>query len=202
MSPRKKEDNEQIRTQRQQQIELTALELFALHGYHRTSISEIAKACDISKGLMYNYFDSKEALLESVLLFVMTDAADDIFNELVQKSKTLSPKKLLRHGIELFFTAMQVQAKFWKLSISLSMQVADMPRIHSVMTGIFQKYFVELEALLKAGKVENPAIRARLIAAQLDGIALHYIVLGDDYNLQAVKKMLLNDIEKLSNSDT
>jgi len=201
MSPRVKKDNQQIRAQRQQQIVLTALELFASQGYHRTSISEIAKACQISKGLMYNYFDNKEALLESVLQFVMTEAADDIFNELLQKSQSLLPKNVLKYGIELFFTVMQEQVKYWKLSMSLSMQVADMPKIHRIMSGIFQKYFVEMEHLLTVTKVENPRVRARLIAAQLDGIAFHYIVLGNDYDLQAVKKMFLKDLEKLPETE-
>ena len=35
------------------------LQVFADEGYHNASISKIAKAAGVSKGLMYNYFESK-----------------------------------------------------------------------------------------------------------------------------------------------
>ena len=45
----------------------TALEHFAGEGYHSTTINHIAKHAGISKGLMYNYFSSKEELLKAIL---------------------------------------------------------------------------------------------------------------------------------------
>jgi AcrR family transcriptional regulator len=64
--PRTKEQNEAIRAERRQLIMDNALKLFANKGYEATSISDIAKAAKISKGLMYNYFDSKENVLQSL----------------------------------------------------------------------------------------------------------------------------------------
>ncbi|MDR0368629.1 MAG: TetR/AcrR family transcriptional regulator [Bacteroidales bacterium] len=64
--PRTKEQYEQIRKQKRQLIKDTALNLFAERGYEATSINEIACAADISKGLMYNYFASKEELLHTI----------------------------------------------------------------------------------------------------------------------------------------
>jgi len=52
----------------EQAIKQAALELFAHHGYHSTSISQIAKEANVSKGLVYNYFDSKEELLRHIVL--------------------------------------------------------------------------------------------------------------------------------------
>ena len=64
MSPRKKEDNESIREERRKSILEVALSLFANKGYESTSISQLAKEAGISKGLIYTYFESKEALLK------------------------------------------------------------------------------------------------------------------------------------------
>jgi AcrR family transcriptional regulator len=64
--PRTKEQYEQIRDKKRTLIKETALELFAENGYDATSISEIAKKAEISKGLMYNYFSSKEELLQII----------------------------------------------------------------------------------------------------------------------------------------
>lgn len=44
-----------------------ALEHFAREGYHNTTISHISRHAGISKGLMYNYFDSKEELLYEII---------------------------------------------------------------------------------------------------------------------------------------
>lgn len=64
--PRTKEQYEQIRTEKRQLIKESALKLFAEKGYDATSISEIAKKAEISKGLLYNYFASKDDLLKTI----------------------------------------------------------------------------------------------------------------------------------------
>jgi AcrR family transcriptional regulator len=44
-----------------------AVEVMAAQGYHGTSVREIAAAAGTSPGLLYQYFDSKAALLETML---------------------------------------------------------------------------------------------------------------------------------------
>ncbi len=41
--------------------------LFAEHGFANTTVSMIAAACDASKGRLYHYYDSKEAVLFDLL---------------------------------------------------------------------------------------------------------------------------------------
>ena len=194
MSPRTKQANEQLKQKRREQIILTALKIFAKRGFHRTSVSEIAKAAGISKGLMYNYFDSKEDLLITVLEYVLQQAFDTIFNSIAEKSKTLSPHQLIAFGIERFFDVMQAQAGLWKLSMSLSMQVADMPKVHRIFVQMYNMSFRQIEHMLRAADVADASVKARLIAAQLDGIALHYFVMGDNYDISTVKNAFINDI--------
>ena len=45
----------------------TAARYFAEDGYDRASMSQLARACDVSKSLIYHYFASKEALLFAIL---------------------------------------------------------------------------------------------------------------------------------------
>ena len=40
--------------------------LFADKGFHATSVSDIAKACDTSKSRLYHYFTAKEQLLYEI----------------------------------------------------------------------------------------------------------------------------------------
>ena len=57
------------REQRRQLIIDKAIELFAKNGYADTKIGDIAKAADMSVGLMFHYFESKEKLFEEIVLF-------------------------------------------------------------------------------------------------------------------------------------
>lgn len=63
-----------------------AAELFAAHGYDRTSTAMIAEACRVSKALVYHYYKDKSELLFDVLaqhlqhlLEVVRGAADERF---------------------------------------------------------------------------------------------------------------------------
>jgi len=64
--PRTKEQNEAIRNEKKKLIMDSALQLFAKKGYSATSINDIAQLANISKGLIYNYFASKEDVLQSI----------------------------------------------------------------------------------------------------------------------------------------
>lgn len=58
---------EEQKEQRRQLIITKALELFAKKGYSDTKIGDIAKAADMSVGLMFHYFESKEQLYEELI---------------------------------------------------------------------------------------------------------------------------------------
>lgn len=67
---------------RQQFILDEAAKLIATNGFHGSSVSDLAKQCNISKSLIYHYFSSKEAILFAVmesytkdLLVTVEDAA-------------------------------------------------------------------------------------------------------------------------------
>lgn len=54
--------NKKIRDAKRELILVTALDLFSLKGYYSTRIQDIAETADISQGLLYYYYKSKEAI--------------------------------------------------------------------------------------------------------------------------------------------
>ncbi|WP_193768902.1 TetR/AcrR family transcriptional regulator [Metasolibacillus meyeri] len=58
---------QQQKEQRRQLILQTALDLFIRKGYGETKIADIAKAANMSMGLLFHYFDSKEKLYEALI---------------------------------------------------------------------------------------------------------------------------------------
>jgi len=76
MSPRTPQQFEEIRESRRLQIMQAALELFATEGYAHCSIARLASHAGISKGLMYNYFESKRALLDAIIEHGLNELMD------------------------------------------------------------------------------------------------------------------------------
>lgn len=50
-----------------------ATRLFAVQGYHRTSVKDVCDTCGVGKGVFYWYFDSKEALFLAILAEALQD---------------------------------------------------------------------------------------------------------------------------------
>lgn len=57
------------REQRREEILRAALRLFVRKGYAGTKVGDIAEAVGMSTGLMFHYFESKEALYEELIGF-------------------------------------------------------------------------------------------------------------------------------------
>jgi TetR/AcrR family transcriptional regulator, transcriptional repressor for nem operon len=77
-----------------QEIVARALELFSVKGYYNTSIGDILKATNLTKGGLYGHFGSKEAIWEAAydeavriwgeIVFMDTRGIDDPLNRLVR----------------------------------------------------------------------------------------------------------------------
>jgi len=118
MSPRTPLQFEEIREGKRSLIMDVALEHFANEGYKSTTISHIARHAGISKGLMYNYFESKEKLLSEII--------DRSVGEI---SLYFDPDKdgyLSEEEFELFirktFFLLREKRSFWRLFYQLLMQ--------------------------------------------------------------------------------
>lgn len=64
--------------QRREAIVDTAARLFATSGFRGTSVSDLAKACDTSKSLLYHYYPSKEDVLYAVMSSHIDQLGEDV----------------------------------------------------------------------------------------------------------------------------
>ena len=55
------------RSDRRQQILEAAQRCFKIHGFHRTTLRDIAREFGMSVGHIYNYFSNKEAIIEALV---------------------------------------------------------------------------------------------------------------------------------------
>jgi len=98
--PRTKEQNEAIRTEKRQLIMDSALQLFAENGFTHTSIDKIAAHAKISKGLIYNYFESKDDLLCQILISGMQTISDNFRPEMTMEDFVAGIEKIFDHIVE------------------------------------------------------------------------------------------------------
>lgn len=63
---------------RENQLLAIARRLFALHGYDRTSLRDIAEAAQITKAALYYYFPNKDALYDRIVLESIQSLHDQV----------------------------------------------------------------------------------------------------------------------------
>ena len=98
MSPRTKQQFEVLREASIQKILDASLELFGTVGYQSTSMSQIAEKAGVSKGLIYNYFESKEDLLKS-----MIDRLSEVGDQMIGDVMSADPRETLIQLIKATF---------------------------------------------------------------------------------------------------
>lgn len=190
MSPRSNEENERIRNESKAKIMAAALELFADNGYHNSSINKIAKKAGISKGLTYNYFDSKEALLEEILQSIFKEGVAMPEN-IAEKIAQFSPKELLAYTINSFFELLVADKKQWSWILSLSIQVSPIPKIQRLLINGYKTSLKQIEAVMEINGYDNPELEAKLLGATFDGISIQYVLFGEEYNILSVQETLI-----------
>ena len=76
--PRSAKDNLEIREARRDEILNAAMRVFADKGFAGTKISEVAAEAGLSHGLVYHYFESKEAILIEIAGRMMAQLDADV----------------------------------------------------------------------------------------------------------------------------
>ena len=139
MSPRSPQQFKEMREEKMTLIMEVALEHFANEGYYRTTINHIARHARMSKGLMYNYFESKEALLKAII----HKSVNEVYKYLdIDRDGYLSEDEF-----EFFVRKINVLIKekryFWRLLMQLLMQ--------NDVREQFLKAFPESDSLIHPG---------------------------------------------------
>lgn len=173
-----------MRPQRgKQKLLNAAARLFETQGYFSTTVEQITEEAGVSKGLVYNYFSSKEALLagliESATIRMASVAETLVTNETIEES--------LSRFLDRYFGYLKTEKRFLKLQLTLML----MPELRQVVIEPQQKRAALLLKMLcdwfRQAGVSQPKAKARLLLAMLDGVALHYLCIYEQYPLKTMK---------------
>ncbi len=184
--PRSEEQYEQIREERKQQIMHVALEIIAEEGFANSSISKIARKATISKGLMYNYFKSKEELISSIMI----EGFNNLFFSFDKNKDGVLTTEELHYFIDQVFETVQQNIRFWRMYFMVLLQPDVFNLVEEQIMNNLQPFMeTTYNYYVKTGS-SNPQADTRLLAAILDGVGLHFVLDPDNFPLEAIKEKL------------
>jgi AcrR family transcriptional regulator len=184
--PRTVEQFKDMRKASQEKFVQAALELFARYGFEKTSVRMIAQHAGVSLGLIYNYFESKEALLVTIFERGM----QDVMKSFQEANQGATPEKQLECLIRSSFEILHDHKAFWQVFYSLRAQPGIAEKLPRDMLEWHWHIHEQLERYLRQLKHPNPKATAWVLFAAIDGAAQHW-ALQKDYPLEAVQEAMI-----------
>lgn len=123
-------------------IEEAARELFIKQGFHATSMRDIAKTAEVSLGNLYNYYETKEAIYQSIInrySEIVNQKLSDIFEQI---DEPLEPSNLRNFG-KMVGELVNEHSDFWLLMYIdvLEFQNSHFRKMFEGLTIRFSKVF-------------------------------------------------------------
>jgi AcrR family transcriptional regulator len=188
MCPRTSKQFAEIREGKRQQILYAAIECFATTGYHAVSISDLAKHARISKGLMYNYFSSKEELLKAIFREVMIEMMD-LFDP--GHSGEIDRDILFKY-IERLFSHMKSSLMLWKMYMAIFSQPAVLEILAEEIESASKQPLDMAERYFKKQGYKKPALEVAFLSTLISGATYEYIADPEHYPLDQIKKRIIS----------
>jgi AcrR family transcriptional regulator len=184
--PRTPAENDRIRRETMERILITSLNLFCKKGYYATSIEDIAKLAQISKGLLYHYFKSKE----EVLAALVDRRIEEVLVVMNAAKRKRTPAAQIRHITDGALADVQRQPEVFRFYLNLFSQPKLDPIVakHSqkLMDEQARQFEIQTQMFEKLG-VENPKARSLYFSSTLQGIMLMYSTYPQSFPLDVVK---------------
>ncbi len=177
-----------MRSKSKSHITQVAMKMFASRGYHSTSMNAIAKKAGIAVGLIYNYYSSKEALMQEIVEYAMAEYND--------RMREMTKEAALQHDlvamIEAAYTGIQSEVETWLLFIRAMTEVRGVDFSKLAEDYYFQKLEeVAVYHFLEQG-IDDAKDKGDMICELVYGLILDYIISGD---LDSLRRTLDNMIK-------
>lgn len=183
MSLRNNKKFQGIRDIRQLQLKDAAIELFGMKGYAATKISEITNKAEISHGLFYHYFKSKEDLYVHVILELLESLLNTI-NDVEEKYD--NPLEQLKQLTEVTHSGSLKEGVYRHILIIQALYSDHLPV--EVKEEIVEKYreMVQRIALI----IEKGQKNGEFIEGDAEELAIYHLSLVHGLLLSNARKMV------------
>ena len=166
---------------------MASMELFATNGYPGTSVNAIAKKAGVSKGLIYNYFESKEDIVKR-LITMMLQMADDIMENAAAKIAE-TPMQELKNLIDVFFDTIEQQIEMMRWILPLAFQMSKFSFVNDMVAGKIESTIGVMQNIFERIGYDDPEREAWFLGAIMDGLGMDVAILPD-YEIDKMHKFL------------
>lgn len=186
-----------VSQERRAQIIQAARACFARQGYHRTTMDDIVRESGLSKGTLYWYFSSKEALFLAILDAWWRDLAQTIQKPASDATSTVERLtawidaliRFLRTGLD----RVQLIMEFWA-------EVHRSREIEQRLGQIYQERARLLADIIQQGvdrgefRAVDPYTTAQTFLAAYDGLLLQQVLLPDRLSWDEVNRLVIDTL--------
>ncbi len=174
-----------------------ALRVFAKKGFAKATVTDIAAAAGIGKGTVYEYFSTKEEIVDQSFSFFVRHLEMDFQEVLIQE---IPAREKLVRIVEGFAHAMdsdsleimELMFDYWSEGIknrnSRGLLYGEMNKFYHSYREIFADIILEGMTQGSFSKNINPRSVASMIVGTLDGILVQWILDRENIDLQDIVK--------------
>lgn len=194
--PRTEEQLEQIRAEKKKLIMDVALELFATNGFHATSISQITKQAKVSKGLVYNYFESKNDILHEII----EQGFQEISVLMTPDHEGAPSNEEFAKFIERSFYMVKNDHQHWKLFYSLMLQPTVAENFTEKYAKAAEPYFNVVFEFLTSKGSKDPEGDLMIISSMIEGALLYIVIAPEIFPMEVMKEKVIDGIFRIIES--
>jgi AcrR family transcriptional regulator len=173
--------SQEVIAEKKSVIESAAKDLFIKNGFHATAMRDIAKTAEVSIGNLYNYYETKEQIFESIIgnyLQVINTRLKNIFAEI---ENPLEPAGLLQLG-GLVKDMVDQHKDFWLL-MYIDVLEFDNRHFRLMFDGLSAKLSVRFANEFKAAQASG------LVRKKIDPAVAYTAVYMQFFNYFLVEKL-------------
>ena len=167
-----------------------AVKSFALAGYHRTRVADIARNAGVADGTVYIYFNSKKDILISLFQNLMQAFVKNLKVELAQgKNAVEKLDTIITYHFKTLYSNPE-QAKVTQIELRQIDQT-----INRGISKPLKNYFNLIEEVVEEGKEEgffrqnlDKKIARKVIFGAIDEVVTCWVMSGKPYDLLAMQK--------------
>ncbi len=166
------------KAERKAQMLDIAEQVFAERGYLAASMDEIAERVGVSKPMLYEYFGSKEGLLNEAIAGAFAEWTDEV-NRAVRETPADAPVERLLEGWREMLSRTEANRPLIVANLEAMAQVARSPDLRERMAAAYEacraKIAEVVEESLPEGSDVDADVVASFIIAVVDGITLQHM---------------------------
>lgn len=191
--------SEEAKEKRRISILEAALECFSVKGYYASTVDDIVRFAKLSKGTVYNYFNSKEDIFIGILRYEQKKAQEKLKAALQDIE---SPLEKLKYWINTDVPYSLSKKKLMRVHVEFWLYSTGSPDVQHILTERFDVIFYMVKEIVqegqRLGEIKHdidPEQASEMFWSLHDGIWLHAVIGYDEEkledNIKEMEKVIL-----------